>query len=283
MADYEVLSHEAVEYLCSLIRSMSSVSDGIDDINISTDKTFSSYKIDKIIKQCLKDGKEFSEQVCSALIKLTCQKTTIKPTLENSEVNVIYLYSNDGNAPFEQYLKISETELIDMGSTSISLDNFYDKETIDDNFVLKTDFEDLKNSFNYLINNTEIINDDSNSATETWSSDKIKSYVDNNKWMYVSEESDKYNNSQGLNVTSYFTICGNQMTIFAIQRASNDGKTIGIKYPLPFKELPTITKTYGTPAGIEKTTKNSLTEWSYDQNYGSQKQNEMHFMIQGII
>ena len=93
MANYETISHEAVEYLCSLIRNMASVSDGIDDINISTDKTFSSYKIDKLIKQCLEDGKDFSEQVCSALIKLTCQKTMVEPTLENSEINVIYLYS----------------------------------------------------------------------------------------------------------------------------------------------------------------------------------------------
>lgn len=73
------------------------------------------------------------------------------------------------------------------------------------------------------------------------------------------------------------------MTIFAIQRASNDGRTIGIKYPLPFKELPTIKITYGTPAGKEVTNKNTLTEWAYDQNYGCDKQNEMHFMIQGKI
>ena len=112
---------------------------------------------------------------------------------------------------------------------------------------------------------------------------ELTEYVDN-KAMYVSDESDTYiNMTAGHHCTMYFTIYGNTMTIFAIQRASNDGRTIAIKYPLPFKELPTIKITYGTPAGNEKTNKNTLTEWEYDQNYGMQKQNEMHFMIQGKI
>ena len=112
---------------------------------------------------------------------------------------------------------------------------------------------------------------------------ELKEYVDN-KVMYVSDESDTYiDMNEEHHCTMYFTIYGNTMTIFAIQRASNDGRTIAIKYPLPFKELPTIKITYGTPAGNEKTSKNTLTEWEYDQNYGMQKQNEMHFMIQGKI
>ena len=137
------------------------------------------------------------------------------------------------------------------------------------------------------------IDDETVSETSVWSSQKtsgkiaeveteLKEYIDN-KVMYVSDESDKYINMVGHHCTMYFTIYGNTMTIFAIQRASNDGRTISIKYPLPFKELPTIKITYGTPAGIEKTSKNTLTEWGYDQNYGMQKQNEMHFMIQGKI
>lgn len=112
----------------------------------------------------------------------------------------------------------------------------------------------------------------------------VKPNVDE-KAMFISEENDTYiEQADGQkHCTMYFTIYGNEMTIFAIQRASNDGKTIAINYPLPYKELPTISITYGTPAGIEKTTKNTLTIWAYDQNYGYQKQNEMHFMIRGKI
>ena len=128
----------------------------------------------------------------------------------------------------------------------------------------------------------EILDSEKNDVN-TWSSNKIVEYIDN-KAMYVSDESDTYiNMTTGHHCTMYFTIYGNIMTIFAIQRASNDGRTIGIKYPLPFKELPTIKITYGTPAGKEVTNKNTLTEWAYDQNYGCDKQNEMHFMIQGKI
>ena len=62
----------------------------------------------------------------------------------NSQKNVIYLYSSDGNAPFHQYLKISDTELIDMGNTSISLNDYL---TITDavaTYCKKTDFDALK-------------------------------------------------------------------------------------------------------------------------------------------
>lgn len=130
-----------------------------------------------------------------------------------------------------------------------------------------------------------LIDDSATDATnKTWSAKKISEYIDN-KAMYVSDEGKTYiEESEGeKHCTMYFTIYGNTMTIFAIQRASTDGKTIAINYPLPFKELPTIKITYGTPAGTEKTTKNTVTQWAYDQNYGADVQNEMHFMIQGTI
>lgn len=145
MGKYTTLSEEAISYICGLLRDMASVSDAVDDIHLRTDGTFSSVKIDNLIKQVLADGKDYSEQLCSALVKLTCSKTTVQPTLDNSEINVIYLYSADGNAPFEQYLKISDTELVDMGSTTIDLSDYYDKTTADDKFAIKSDVTDIIN------------------------------------------------------------------------------------------------------------------------------------------
>ena len=145
MSKYTTLSEEAISYICGLLRDMASVSDAVDDIHLRTDGTFSSVKIDNLIKQVLADGKDYSEQLCSALVKLTCSKTTVQPTLNNSEINVIYLYSADGNAPFEQYLKISDTELVDMGSTTIDLSDYYDKTTADNRFALKSDVTDIIN------------------------------------------------------------------------------------------------------------------------------------------
>ena len=139
------LSKEGLEYLCGLINKIvSSPKDLLDDINLATNTTFSSARIYYLIDNTLQQANTHAEALCNALTKLTAQKTTVKPTLSNSEKNVIYLYSSDGNAPFEQYLKISNAELIDLGSTSISLNDYL---TITDavaTYCKKTDFDALK-------------------------------------------------------------------------------------------------------------------------------------------
>ena len=48
MSKYTTLSEEAISYICGLLRNMASVSDGVDDINIRSDGTFSSVKIDEL-------------------------------------------------------------------------------------------------------------------------------------------------------------------------------------------------------------------------------------------
>lgn len=139
------LSKEGLEYLCGLINKIvSAPKDLLDDVNLATNTTFSSVRIDSLIADTLQQANTHAEALCNALTKLTCEKTTTQPTLSNSEKNVIYLYSSDGNAPFHQYLKISDTELIDMGSTSISLNDYL---TITDavaTYCKKTDFDALK-------------------------------------------------------------------------------------------------------------------------------------------
>ena len=42
-------------------------------------------------------------------------------------------------------MKISDTELIDMGSTTIDLSDYYDKTTADNRFALKSDVTDIIN------------------------------------------------------------------------------------------------------------------------------------------
>ena len=149
------ISKEGLEYLCGLINKIvSSPKDLLDDINLATNTTFSSVRIDSLIADTLQQANTHAEALCNALTKLTCEKTTTQPTLSNSEKNVIYLYSADGNAPFHQYLKISDTELIDMGSTSISLNDYL---TITDavaTYCKKTDFDALKTEVDKKLNLT---------------------------------------------------------------------------------------------------------------------------------
>ena len=149
---YTVMSEEAIRYICGLIKNIVSLpSEIISNTNLSDNLTFSNIHIKDLVDQCLIDAKDYVDLIYGSLIKLTCEKTTVQPTLDNSQINVIYLYSADGNAPFQQYLKISETELIDMGSTTISLTDYLTATQIASAYVKQIDFETLTTSFNNLV------------------------------------------------------------------------------------------------------------------------------------
>ena len=163
---YTTMSREAINYLCSVINQVVSLpTDVIDNLNLATNTTYSSIKIKTIVDKTLEDAKEYANEVCAALVKLECRKTTTQPTLENSDINVIYLYSADGNAPFQQYLKISETELVYMGSTNINLDGYLTATEITRDYVTKLDFDSLKTEVERKVNKTDII--DNLTSTDT--------------------------------------------------------------------------------------------------------------------
>ena len=156
---YTTLSREGYTYLCSIIKQVVSLpTDVIDNLNLATNTTYSSIKIKTIVDKTLEDAKEYANEVCAALVKLECRKTTTQPTLENSDINVIYLYSADGNAPFQQYLKISETELVDMGSTNINLDGYLTATEITRDYVTKLDFNTLKTEVEGKVDKADIVN-----------------------------------------------------------------------------------------------------------------------------
>ena len=164
-SDAVVMSREALQYLAGLINEIVSAPDVlIDDNNLATNQTMSSVRIDSLITKCLQDANSHAESITNALTKLTAEKTTVQPTLNNSKLNVIYLYSNDGNAPFEQYLQISDTELIDIGSTSITLGDYLTKLDASKTYCKQVDF----NSLNTTVTNlkTEIVDEINNACPE---------------------------------------------------------------------------------------------------------------------
>lgn len=168
---YTTLSREAIKYLCSIIQQVVSLpTDVIDNLNLATNTTYSSIKIKTIVDQTLENAKEYANDVCAALVKLECRKTTTQPTLDNSDINVIYLYSADGNAPFQQYLKISETELIDMGSTAINLDGYLSLTTAASTYVKQSDY-------NTLAGEVSDIKDEIGTETLTTTSNTIKGAI----------------------------------------------------------------------------------------------------------
>ena len=66
------LTSEALSYLVGLIRDISGLDTKlIDDLNIKSNGSYSSLKISQLVDQALKDSKEYSDLLCSSLIKLT--------------------------------------------------------------------------------------------------------------------------------------------------------------------------------------------------------------------
>ena len=135
------LSLDATKLLCGLIRDLASVSEGIDNLHLADDKTFSNIHIKDLIDKCLEDANSEAQKLVGALTHLTCEETNVQPTLDNSEVNVIYLYSVNGNPPYQQYLKISDTKLVDLGSTSISLTDYIKAADVAKGYATKTELK----------------------------------------------------------------------------------------------------------------------------------------------
>ena len=155
------LTNEALEYLVGLIRDISGLdSKLIDDINLKTNGTYSSVRIKSLIDKNLEEANKHTEDLISSLNKLSSKKTNVQPALNNSEFNVIYLYSTDGNAPFEQYLKIgtndSDAELISLGSTNISLDEYLTVLEASKTYAKQVDLDTTNNTLTTHINNSDI-------------------------------------------------------------------------------------------------------------------------------
>ena len=175
------ISLEAIQYMCGLIRDLASVSEAIDNTNLADDKVFSNLYTKKLIDKCLEDANTESQKLVGALTHLTCEETTVQPTLDNSSINVIYLYSATGNAPYQQYLKISDTKLIDLGSTSISLSAYLTATEIARDYITKLDFNALKTEVKGKVDKTSILTTIDNLATDDqiYSASIVNSELDN--------------------------------------------------------------------------------------------------------
>ena len=302
------LTKTDIEALVNLTPEEISKLSDIISTEIRLDKTFSSSDTYTRIQAAIDTAKEYTNNQLGKAVKPAYK--VVANTSEVTETGYFYLISNGTN--YDMYVLSSDGTVVSLGTSDVDLSNYYTKTEVDNDFLKKTDATSTYATIATVdgkVDKTDIVDNLTSTDTDKPLSanqgkvlkdsipinkevlDKLSENDDgelmyNGKVinsMYISEETSKYNNDKNAHVTLYFTILGNKMTIFLIQRASNDGITISIKYPLPFKSLPTITRTFGTPSGIEKTTKNTLTEWAYDQNYGYQKQNELHFMIQGTI
>lgn len=210
---YTVMSEEAIRYMCGLIRDVVSLpSEIISNINLADNLTFSNIYIKDLVEQCLMDAKDYADLICGSLIKLTCKKTTVQPTLDNSELNIIYLFSSDGNAPYEQYLKISDTELIDMGSTSINLNDYLTVTDAVSTYAKKVDLDTLT---------TEVTNIKSDLTTHTGDTDVHTSATEKASYALKSKITDTIDS---------LSTSDDIASAKGVYEALKNDKTIGVDY-----------------------------------------------------
>ena len=65
------LSRTALEYMAGLINKIVSAPEQlIDDVNLQTVTTFSSVRLNSLINETLQDAKDYTDEICGALVKL---------------------------------------------------------------------------------------------------------------------------------------------------------------------------------------------------------------------
>ena len=124
---------ESVQFLCTLIKRIDNLQELIDDANIATNKTNSSFKIQEDIKEAQRELKEYVESIVSQ--RLRTEIVPSLPDLTMIKENVIYMtpilkLDEDGNPTggndgYNQYMFING-KIEYLGGTKISLTDYYE-------------------------------------------------------------------------------------------------------------------------------------------------------------
>lgn len=158
-----VLNKSAVEYLCGLIRNTTKLSDSIDDLNLRTDGSFSSVKVNQLLTILKEDCTEYTDTLVSNLSRLELK---IANTMDEiTKANILYLYKEENATTYSEYVVIDGEQVL-LGTTEINMTDYYNKTEIDEKFVLQTDFDTLKenkldNKFDSADSGKSLVIDDS--------------------------------------------------------------------------------------------------------------------------
>ena len=145
------LTTDALSYLVGLIKDISGLDTKlIDNINLKDNGTFSSTKIDLLLRTLKEECNEYSENLCSNLSRLELKLVTSETEITQS--NILYLFKPDGQASYNQYVVIDGNKVL-LGTCDVSMTDYYTITQVDNKFVLKTDYNDLVNTVN-TINDT---------------------------------------------------------------------------------------------------------------------------------
>ena len=159
---YTTLSREGYTYLIGLIRNLANVSEGIDDLHLLSNGTFSSVKINTLLNTLRSDCNEYTDRLVANLSRLELKIANDES--EISQPNLMYLYKASGETSYSQYVVIEGTKIL-LGTCDIDMGNYYTITQADAKFVLKTDFDSLKTEVERKVNKTDII--DNLTSTDT--------------------------------------------------------------------------------------------------------------------
>ena len=147
------IEKSAIEYLCGLIRELSNVSEGIDDINLRSDGTFSSVKIDTLLNNLETNCNEYTDRLVANLSRLELKIVTDEADINKS--NILYLHKPNGATSYNQYVVIEGNKVL-LGTTDISMTDYYTITQADAKFCLLTDYNSLKTAYEAHKNDTDI-------------------------------------------------------------------------------------------------------------------------------
>ena len=137
-----IISHEGIEYLCGLIRDINGLDTKlIDDINIKSNGTFSSLRVNTLLNALKTDCNDYTDSLVSNLSRLELKIVTDESSIVDS--NILYLYKPTGQTSYNQYVVIEGNKVL-LGTTDINMTDYYTITQADNKFVLKTDFDALK-------------------------------------------------------------------------------------------------------------------------------------------
>ena len=137
-----IISHEGIEYLCGLIRDINGLDTNlIDDLNIKSNGTFSSVRINTLLNALKTDCNDFTYSLVSNLSRLELKIVTDEADIVDS--NILYLHKPTGQTSYNQYVVIEGNKIL-LGTTDINISDYYTITQADTKFTLKTDFDALK-------------------------------------------------------------------------------------------------------------------------------------------
>ena len=172
----DILSHEALSFLCNCINNTVNLSkDIVLDTAIQTSSTYSSFLIENKLKQLKEENETYANSLVAGLNKLS--KEVINDKSLVTQENILYLYKSDDDTSnnYMQMMLINGVS-VELGTTEVDISTLYSKDECDSKFGAKLDLDTLTTSFNDLKTKVTSHTSDTDIHITTAERDKWNSY-----------------------------------------------------------------------------------------------------------